>query len=84
MKNLVVAIYARVSSDQQTQAQTIASQVAALRARVTADGCVLLPSVSLLMKDIVARRWSVRAWNAYATSVPMAESSGCTCIRRIA
>jgi site-specific DNA recombinase len=43
MKNLAVAMYARVSSDQQAQAQTIASQVAALRARVTADGCVLLP-----------------------------------------
>ena len=43
MKNLAVAMYARVSSDQQTQAQTIASQVAALRARVTADDCVLLP-----------------------------------------
>ena len=43
MKNLAVAIYARVSSDQQAQAQTIASQVAALRARVTADDCGLLP-----------------------------------------
>jgi len=39
MKNLAVAIYARVSSDQQAQAQTIDSQVAALRARVTADEC---------------------------------------------
>ena len=29
-----VAIYARVSSDQQTEAQTVASQVAALRERV--------------------------------------------------
>jgi site-specific DNA recombinase len=43
MKNLAVALYARVWSDQQTQAQTIASQVAALRARVAADGCGLLP-----------------------------------------
>lgn len=44
MKNLAVALDARVSSDQQTQAQTIDSQVAALRARVTADDCVLLPA----------------------------------------
>jgi len=43
MKNLALALYARGSSDQQTQAQTIASQVAALRDRGTADDCVLLP-----------------------------------------
>ena len=42
MKKLAVAMYARVSSDQQTQAQTIASQVAALRDRMTADDCVVL------------------------------------------
>jgi site-specific DNA recombinase len=48
MKNLAVAMYARVSSDQQTQAQTIASQVAALRARVTADDCVLLPECEFI------------------------------------
>jgi site-specific DNA recombinase len=35
------AIYARVSSDQQTQQGTIDSQVAALRQRVQADGLVL-------------------------------------------
>src|SRR5262249_9496205 len=43
MKNLAVAIYARVSSDQPARAQTIDSQVAALRSRIVADGCVLLP-----------------------------------------
>jgi site-specific DNA recombinase len=48
MKNLAVARYARVSSDQQTQAQTIASQVAALRDRVTADDCVLLPECEFI------------------------------------
>ena len=36
-----VAIYARVSSDQQAQEETIASQVAALRERISQDGCVL-------------------------------------------
>lgn len=36
-----VAIYARVSSEQQAQEQTIASQVAALRERVAADGASL-------------------------------------------
>src|SRR5262245_29306093 len=48
MKHLAVTIYARVSSDQQAQAQTIASQGAALRARVTADGCVLLPECEFI------------------------------------
>lgn len=38
MKSLSVALYARVSSDQQTDAPTIASHLAALRARVTTDG----------------------------------------------
>jgi site-specific DNA recombinase len=41
MKSFPVAIYARVSSDQQTDAHTIASQLAALRARVTTDGYAL-------------------------------------------
>jgi site-specific DNA recombinase len=48
MKNIAVAIYARVSSDQQAQAQTIASQVAALRARVAADDCALLPECEFI------------------------------------
>jgi site-specific DNA recombinase len=41
MKSLPVAIYARVSSDQQTDAHTIASQLSALRTRVAADGFTL-------------------------------------------
>ena len=39
MKQLQVAIYARVSSDQQAEAGTIASQLAALGERVVEDGC---------------------------------------------
>jgi site-specific DNA recombinase len=38
MKSLAVALYARVSSDQQTDAHTIASQLSALQARAAADG----------------------------------------------
>ena len=40
MQPTPVAISARVSSAQQAEAQTIASQVAALRERVTAEGLV--------------------------------------------
>jgi len=48
MKNLAVAMYARVSSDQQAHAQTIASQVAAWRDRVAADDCGLLPECEFI------------------------------------
>lgn len=43
MTTPVVALYARVSSEQQAQAQTIDSQVAALRERIAADGGLLGP-----------------------------------------
>lgn len=43
MSLLQGALYARVSSDQQSQAQTIQSQLAALRARIEADGVQLAP-----------------------------------------
>jgi site-specific DNA recombinase len=38
-----IAIYARVSTEQQVQQATIESQVTALKERVAADGHVLLP-----------------------------------------
>jgi site-specific DNA recombinase len=43
MKTREVAFYARVSSEQQTTAQTILSQVAALRQRILEEGLMLLP-----------------------------------------
>jgi site-specific DNA recombinase len=43
-----VAIYARVSSDQQAVAQTVASQVAALRERVASDGLVVPEAMQCL------------------------------------
>jgi site-specific DNA recombinase len=45
---LHAAIYARVSSEQQASARTIASQLAALRERVAADGLTLLDDRSFL------------------------------------
>jgi site-specific DNA recombinase len=38
MKDVQVALYARVSSEQQAEAKTIESQIAEIRARITADG----------------------------------------------
>jgi site-specific DNA recombinase len=51
MKNshgCIAAIYARVSSEQQAEAATIASQVAALEERVARDGLALEPSMRFL------------------------------------
>ena len=50
MKTIQAAIYARVSSERQATAQTIASQLAALRERVAADGCAL-PEVMQFLDD---------------------------------
>lgn len=41
MKDLHVALYARVSSEQQAEANTIASQLAEIRMRIVADGFAL-------------------------------------------
>lgn len=41
MKPTQGAMYARVSSDQQAEAHTVASQVAAWRERVAADGLIV-------------------------------------------
>ena len=48
MSQITAAIYARVSSDQQAAAHTIASQVAALRERVTLAGLVLPEAMQFL------------------------------------
>ena len=50
MKTIQAAIYARVSSERQTTAQSIASQLAALRERVAADG-VTLPEAMQFLDD---------------------------------
>lgn len=43
MNPIQVAMYARVSSEQQNEANTIQSQIADLRARIAAQGLTLLP-----------------------------------------
>ena len=48
MNTTQAAIYARVSSEHQAKAQTIASQVAALRERVAADGAVVPEAMQFL------------------------------------
>ena len=48
MKTIQAAIYARVSSERHATAQTIASQLAALRERVAADGGALPEAMQFL------------------------------------
>jgi site-specific DNA recombinase len=48
MNPIQVAIYARVSSEQQAEAHTVASQVAALRERVAADGLTISEAMQFL------------------------------------
>ena len=48
MHPIQTALYARVSSEQRAEAHTMASQVAALRERVTTDGLVIPPALEVL------------------------------------
>ncbi len=48
MKTIQVALYARVSSEQQSEARTIESQVADLRARLAEQGVVLSPELEFV------------------------------------
>jgi site-specific DNA recombinase len=48
MNTKQVALYARVSSEQQAEAKTIASQLADIRARITADGFDLTTSLEFI------------------------------------
>jgi site-specific DNA recombinase len=65
MKPGEVAFYARVSSEQQTSAQTILSQAAVRRERILEDGLGLLPEYEFLDEGYSGRRSCVRLWNAY-------------------
>jgi site-specific DNA recombinase len=48
MKTMPVALYARVSSDQQNEARTIESQIADLRTRIAATGVALPPELEFV------------------------------------
>ena len=83
MSTTQAAIYARVSSERQATAQTIASQLAALRERVTVDGYVL-PEAMQFLDDGYSGTTLVRpAWSACVISWRRALSTGCISIHRI-
>ncbi len=47
-KAIVVAIYARVSSDQQAKNDTVGSQIESLREKITADGETLIDEMMFI------------------------------------
>jgi site-specific DNA recombinase len=55
MPEILASLYARVSSEQQTDEHTIDSQVAALRTRVTEDGLRLAAEREFLDEATVAQ-----------------------------
>jgi site-specific DNA recombinase len=66
----MAAIYARVSSEQQREQHTIASQTAALIEFAKTPAWRFRRSGCSKTKAIAARRSSDRAWSAYETSPP--------------
>ena len=48
MRPMSVALYARVSSEQQATARTIDSQVAAVRERIAADGLTISEELTFI------------------------------------
>ena len=76
-----MAIYARVSSDQQAHTQTIASQLAALRARVIADDCVLLLECEFVDEGYSGATLIRPGLERLRDLSARAGLSGCTCTR---
>ena len=65
---LEVAIYARVSSDQQAERHTIDSQLSDLRARASGDGHRVRDDMVFVDNGTAAPAWSAPPWSACATS----------------
>ena len=67
MRSPRAALYARVSSQQQAHSRTIASQVASLRERITADGARLEPEHAFLDEGYSGATCCVPPWSGCAT-----------------
>ena len=79
--SLRAALYARVSSQQQAEANTIASQVEALQARIRADGLRLEAEFCFVDEGHSGSTLFRPAWSACATRPPPGPSIGCTSTR---
>jgi hypothetical protein len=74
MHPIEAALYARVSTDQQTRGQTIVSQVAALRERVAVDGLVLDPEHVFVDDGVSGTAYCVLLLSGCVTRSPWAAS----------
>ena len=74
-----VAFYARVSSESQARDNTIASQVAALRERIAADGGQLEPDHAYADEGFSGSPSSARRWSGCATWWRPGPSRGSMC-----
>ena len=84
MPTIEAAFYARVSGEQQVDAQTILSQIAALRERIASDEVLFHQIESLLTTATAAQPLCDRPWSGYAISHRLEQSKGSTSIHRIA
>lgn len=78
-----VALYARVSSESQARDNTIASQVAALRECIAADGFQLEPDHNYVDKATVVQSCFARRWSGYEMQLLAAKSSAFMSMPRI-
>ena len=83
MAVLRVALYARVSSEQQIEQGTIASQVTALEAKIVEDGFISNQTTVLLMRATAAPPSSVGRSNVCGIGWPPGPSIGSMSIRQI-
>ena len=83
MSTLQVAVYARVSSEQQTEDGTIASQIAALETRVVQDGHRLPAAFRFVDDGYSGATLSAQPWNGCVMRLRRATSSASTSMRPI-
>jgi hypothetical protein len=83
MHPIHAAIYARVSSEPQAEAHTIASQVAARRERLSPDGLVVPAGMEFLDDGYSGRPWCVQPLSVCVMRRRRASSTGSMSIRPI-
>jgi len=83
MNSMQAALYARVSSAQQTEAHTVASQVVALRERIAADGLPLPEALQFIDEAIAGPPSCDPRWSGCAMWRPLARWTGSMSTRRI-
>ena len=78
----MAAIYARVSSEQQREENTIASQTASLIEFAQSHDLEVPKEWVFEVKVTAELRWSGQAWSVCVTSPPKARSRLCSRIRQ--